>query len=52
MQKKEYLLIQKTLEKVEVPEKKSIIYKSSKEWKNKINEKKKNKLFIACDTKN
>ena len=29
----------KTLEKIEVPEKRSIIFKSSKEWKKKLNEK-------------
>ncbi len=40
IQKKRISLNPKTLEKVEVPEKKSIIYKCSKEWKNKINEKK------------
>ena len=40
IQKKRVSLNPKTLEKVEVPEKKSIIYKCSKEWKNKINEKK------------
>ena len=40
IQKKRISLNPKTLEKVEVPEKKSIIYKCSKEWKSKINEKK------------
>ena len=40
IQKKRISLNPKTLEKVEVPEKKSIIYKCSKEWKIKINEKK------------
>ena len=40
IQKERVSLNPKTLEKVEVPEKKSIIYKCSKEWKNKINEKK------------
>ena len=39
IQKKRISLNPKTLEKVEVPEKKSIIYKCSKEWKNIINEK-------------
>ena len=38
--KKRLSLNPRTLEKVEVPEKKSIIYKCSKEWKNIINEKK------------
>ena len=40
VQKRRVSLNPKTLEKVNVPEKKSIIYKSSKEWKIKINEKK------------
>ena len=40
IQKKRVSLNPKTLEKVEVPEKKNIIYKCSKEWKNKVNEKK------------
>ncbi len=40
IQKKRISLNPKTLEKVEVPEKKSIIYKYSKDWKSKINEKK------------
>jgi len=39
IQKKRISLNPKTLEKVEVPEKKSIIYKCSKEWKILINEK-------------
>ena len=39
IQKKRISLNPKTLEKVEVPEKKTIIYKCSKEWKIKINEK-------------
>tara|TARA_B100000674_G_C37741192_1_gene868971 strand:+ start:627 stop:917 length:291 start_codon:yes stop_codon:yes gene_type:complete len=39
IQKKRISLNPKTLEKVEVPEKKSIIFKCSKEWKLKINEK-------------
>ena len=39
IQKERISLNPKTLEKVKVPEKKSIIYKSSKEWKIKINEK-------------
>ena len=38
-QKKRISLNPKTLEKVEVPEKKSIIFKCSKQWKKKINEK-------------
>ena len=29
----------RTLEKIEVPEKKTIVFKASKEWKKKINEK-------------
>lgn len=40
IQKKRISLNPRTLEKVEVPQKKSIIFKSSKEWKNKVNEKK------------
>ncbi len=40
IQKKRISLNPRTLEKIEVPEKKSIIYKCSKEWKNKINAKK------------
>jgi len=40
IQKKRVSLNPKTLEKIEVPEKRSIIYKCSKEWKNIINEKK------------
>tara|TARA_Y100001958_G_C21182745_1_gene512340 strand:+ start:1013 stop:1303 length:291 start_codon:yes stop_codon:yes gene_type:complete len=39
IQKKRISLNPKTLEKVEVPEKKSIIFKCSKEWKLKLNEK-------------
>ncbi len=39
IQKKRISLNPRTLEKVEVPQKKSIIFKSSKEWKNKVNEK-------------
>ena len=39
-QKKRVSLNPKTLEKIEVPEKKTIIFKSSKEWKKKLNEKK------------
>ena len=39
-QKKRVSLNPKTLEKIEVPEKKTIIFKCSKEWKKKINEKK------------
>tara|TARA_B100000401_G_C52799918_1_gene717981 strand:- start:1095 stop:1382 length:288 start_codon:yes stop_codon:yes gene_type:complete len=38
VQKKRVSLNPKTLEKVEVPEKKSIMFKCSKEWKKKINE--------------
>ena len=30
----------RTLEKIEVPEKKTILFKCSKEWKNKLNEQK------------
>ena len=40
IQKKRISLNPKTLEKVEVPEKKSILFKCSKEWKKKLNEKK------------
>ena len=40
IQKERVSLNPKTLEKVEVPEKKSIIFKCSKEWKKKLNEKK------------
>ena len=40
IQKKRISLNPKTLEKVEVPEKKNILFKCSKEWKKKINEKK------------
>ena len=40
IQKKRISLNPRTLEKIEVPEKRSIIFKSSKEWKEKINEKK------------
>ena len=36
IQKKRVSLNPRTLEKVEVPEKKSIVYKCSKEWKKKI----------------
>ena len=39
IQKKRISLNPKTLEKIEVPEKRSIIYKCSKEWKSIINEK-------------
>ena len=39
-QKKRVSLNPKTLEKVEVPEKKSIVFKCSKVWNKKINEKK------------
>ena len=39
IQKKRVSLNPKTLEKVEVPEKKSIVFKCSKEWKKRINEK-------------
>ena len=37
-QKKRISLNPKTLEKVEVPEKKTILFKCSKEWKKKLNE--------------
>ncbi len=40
IQKKRISLNPKTLEKVEVPEKKNILFKSSKEWKKRLNEKK------------
>ena len=40
IQKKRISLNPKTLEKVEVPEKKNIIFKCSKEWKKKLNDKK------------
>ena len=40
IQKKRVSLNPKTLEKVDVPEKKGIIFRSSKEWKKKLNEKK------------
>ena len=40
IQKKRTSLNPKTLEKIEIPEKKSILFKCSKEWKKKINEKK------------
>ena len=40
IQKKRISLNPKTLEKVEVPEKISILFKCSKEWKKKLNEKK------------
>tara|TARA_B100001750_G_C15096609_1_gene393301 strand:+ start:178 stop:468 length:291 start_codon:yes stop_codon:yes gene_type:complete len=40
IQKKRISLNPKTLEKVETPEKKTILFKCSKEWKKKINEKK------------
>ena len=40
IQKKIISLNPKTLEKVEVPEKKNILFKCSKEWKKKLNEKK------------
>ncbi len=39
IQKKRISLNPRTLEKVEVPEKKNIIFKCSKEWKKKLNEK-------------
>ena len=39
IQKKRISLNPKTLEKVEVPEKKSILFKCSKDWKKKLNEK-------------
>ena len=40
LQKKRVSINPRTLEKVDVPEKKNINFKISKEWKNKINEKK------------
>ena len=40
LQKKRVSINPRTLEKVDVPEKKTINFKISKEWKNKINEKK------------
>ncbi len=40
IQKKRVSLNPKTLEKIEVPEKKNILFKCSKEWKKKLNEKK------------
>jgi len=40
IQKKRISLNPKTLEKIEVPEKKNILFKCSKEWKKKLNEKK------------
>tara|TARA_B100000427_G_scaffold16618_1_gene13009 strand:- start:43 stop:333 length:291 start_codon:yes stop_codon:yes gene_type:complete len=40
IQKKRISLNPRTLEKVEVPEKKSVIFRCSKEWKKKINEEK------------
>ena len=40
IQKKRISLNPKTLEKVEVPQKKNILFKCSKEWKKKLNEKK------------
>ena len=39
IQKKRISLNPRTLEKVEVPEKKGILFKCSKEWKKKLNEK-------------
>ena len=39
IQKKRISQNPRTLEKIEVPEKKTIIFKASKEWKKKINEK-------------
>ena len=39
IQKKRVSLNPKTLEKIEVPEKKNILFKCSKEWKKKLNEK-------------
>ena len=39
IQRKRISLNPKTLEKVEVPEKKAILFKCSKEWNKKINEK-------------
>ena len=40
VQKERISLNPKTLEKVQVPEKKTILFKCSKEWKKKINEQK------------
>ena len=40
IQKKRVSLNPKTLEKLVVPEKKTILFKCSKEWKKKLNEKK------------
>tara|TARA_B100000287_G_scaffold283871_1_gene267529 strand:- start:3681 stop:3971 length:291 start_codon:yes stop_codon:yes gene_type:complete len=40
VQKQRISLNPRTLEKIEIPEKKSILFKCSKEWKKKINEKK------------
>ena len=40
IQKKRVSLNPKTLEKIDVPEKKNILFKCSKEWKKKLNEKK------------
>ena len=40
IQKERVSLNPKTLEKVKVPEKKTILFKCSKEWKKKINEQK------------
>jgi len=40
IQKKRSALNPKTLERIEIPEKRSIIFKCSKEWKKKLNEKK------------
>ena len=40
IQKKRVSLNPKTLEKIEIPEKKNILFKCSKEWKKKLNEKK------------
>ena len=40
VQKERISLNPKTLEKVQVPEKKTILFKCSKEWKNKLNEQK------------
>ena len=40
VQKKRSALNPKTLERIEIPEKRSIIFKCSKEWKKKLNEKK------------
>ena len=40
IQKERISLNPKTLEKVQVPEKKTILFKCSKEWKNKLNEQK------------